>query len=294
MTARCGRHNRNPRPLWKAAHDTSKETMSKTPTITEPEDPVESMLKKTGCINLHYKVQVENRSVLHLRWANANRRNFIRIDSISDLLIFFYRSALQRHKTGASVKTLWRISKTAWPNTVQSNARNTNKISQHINLFLTKPNMSRFFRKLLHRVRVVAFLDEPTKMALVVRGDLKMTKGKTGAQCAHAAIICFESAFKQRSDLLNAWMSVGQPKIVLRVDSLKQMEEIVKSANERNIINGVVRDAGKTQVAAGTVTVLGLGPDTVSNIDSLVKHLRLLWKWLESNSVIRLLVKQTT
>lgn len=136
--------------------------------------------------------------------------------------------------------------------------------------------MSRFFRKLLHRVRVVAFLDEPTKMALVVRGDLKMTKGKTGAQCAHAAIICFESAFKQRSDLLNAWMSVGQPKIVLRVDSLKQMEEIVKSANERNIINGVVRDAGKTQVAAGTVTVLGLGPDTVSNIDSLVKHLRLL------------------
>lgn len=24
----------------------------------EPEDPVESMLKKTGCIELHYKVQV--------------------------------------------------------------------------------------------------------------------------------------------------------------------------------------------------------------------------------------------
>lgn len=136
--------------------------------------------------------------------------------------------------------------------------------------------MTSFFRKLWHRARVAALLNESTKMALVVRGDLKMTKGKTGAQCAHAAIICFENAFKQRSDLLNAWMSVGQPKIVLRVDSLQQMEEIVKTANERNVIHGVVRDAGKTQVAAGTVTVLGLGPDTVSNIDSLVKHLRLL------------------
>lgn len=27
------------------------------------EDPVESMLKKTGCIELHYKVQVKKRSL---------------------------------------------------------------------------------------------------------------------------------------------------------------------------------------------------------------------------------------
>lgn len=26
--------------------------------VEEPDDPVESMLKKTGCIELHYKVQV--------------------------------------------------------------------------------------------------------------------------------------------------------------------------------------------------------------------------------------------
>lgn len=136
--------------------------------------------------------------------------------------------------------------------------------------------MIKLLKQILHRTRIATNLAEPMKMALIVRGDLKMTKGKTGAQCAHAAIICFENASKRRSDLLSVWLSLGQPKIVLRVESLNEMEKIVRLANERNVIHGMVRDAGKTQVAAGTTTVLGLGPDTVTNIDGLVKHLKLL------------------
>lgn len=136
--------------------------------------------------------------------------------------------------------------------------------------------MTNLFQRIFHRVRVVANIAEPMKMALIVRGDLRMAKGKTGSQCAHAAIICFENASKRRPNLLNAWLSLGQPKIVLRVESLQEMEKIARLAKERNVINGMVRDAGKTQVAAGTITVLGLGPDTVTNIDALVEHLRLL------------------
>lgn len=33
---------------------------NKTVKDDEPEDPVESMLQKTGCIDLHYKVQVKS------------------------------------------------------------------------------------------------------------------------------------------------------------------------------------------------------------------------------------------
>ena len=36
-------------------HDRSPRTK---PTDDEEEDPLETMLKKTGCIDLHYKVQV--------------------------------------------------------------------------------------------------------------------------------------------------------------------------------------------------------------------------------------------
>lgn len=136
--------------------------------------------------------------------------------------------------------------------------------------------MTNIIKSIFYRVKTNLKISEPLKMALVVRGDLKLTKGKTSAQCAHASITCFINATKQRPDLLNAWLNLGQPKIVLRVDSLNEIETIAKSANERQIINGLVRDAGRTQVSAGTVTVLGIGPDTVSNIDSLVKHLKLL------------------
>lgn len=58
----------------------------------------------------------------------------------------------------------------------------------------------------------------------------------------YAAIICFESALKGRSDLLNNWLCTGQQKIVLRVDWLKEMENIVELAKERNVIAGLVRN----------------------------------------------------
>lgn len=136
--------------------------------------------------------------------------------------------------------------------------------------------MSKFIRNVINRFQVVTGSKEPTKMVLVVRSDLQMSKGKIGAQCAHAAIICHEEAHRKRPDLLNAWLATGQPKVVVQVNSMQRIEALAKAAQEKNIVNGMVRDAGRTQVAAGTVTVLGLGPDSVSNIDSLTKSLRLL------------------
>jgi PTH2 family peptidyl-tRNA hydrolase len=136
--------------------------------------------------------------------------------------------------------------------------------------------MSHILKSIFHRAKVVANLSEPMKMALIVRNDLRMTKGKTGAQCAHASIICYEKCQRKQPQLLSAWLHLGQPKIVLRVESMQELEEISLKAQQMNVIEGKVLDAGRTQVTAGTVTVLGLGPDTVGNIDALVKHLRLL------------------
>lgn len=113
-------------------------------------------------------------------------------------------------------------------------------------------------------------------MSLVVRTDLKMTTGKVGAQCAHAAIMCVQQAQKAKPDHLSAWLQLGQPKVVLRVGSQAEIENLVKIANEKNIVNGLVRDAGRTQVIAGTITVLGIGPDTKATIDEISGKLKLL------------------
>lgn len=121
----------------------------------------------------------------------------------------------------------------------------------------------------------------PTKLALVVRADLKMSKGKTAAQCAHAAVLCVQEAQGSKNDetqkLLESWLVKGQPKIVLKVEGgYEDLIKLQQQANEVGVVSALVQDAGRTQLAAGTATVLGIGPDTVDRIDKLVGHLKLL------------------
>lgn len=133
-----------------------------------------------------------------------------------------------------------------------------------------------FAKLIFYRGKSIVTLSEPMKMVLIVRTDLGMNKGKIGAQCAHAAIMTFDQCQRQKPALLKTWLHLGQPKVVLRVNSLNELDDISEAAKKANVIQGKVHDAGRTQVAAGTVTVLGIGPDTVSNIDALVRHLKLL------------------
>lgn len=136
--------------------------------------------------------------------------------------------------------------------------------------------MANFVKSLLGRSKAVLRLGEPMKMTLVVRTDLKMTTGKIGSQCAHAAVICYTQALKKNPEYLNAWLNLGQPKIVLRVPCEEELKNLILLANDKNIVNGSVHDAGKTQVKAGTLTVIGIGPDTAENIDAITKTLKTL------------------
>lgn len=113
-------------------------------------------------------------------------------------------------------------------------------------------------------------------MVLVVRSDLGLKKGKIASQCAHAAIMCYMKSASINKSKLNGWLGQGQPKIVVKVDDLQEMEKIAKFARDKNVVAEIVRDAGRTQVSSGTATVLGLGPDSSEVIDSLVGHLKLL------------------
>ncbi|KQS39169.1 probable peptidyl-tRNA hydrolase 2 [Drosophila erecta] len=118
-----------------------------------------------------------------------------------------------------------------------------------------------------------------TKLALVVRSDLKMSKGKTAAQCAHAAVMCYQSSVqgtKLQNAILQRWCRLGQPKIVLRVDNFEQLSSLERQAQEANVVAAMVRDAGRTQLESGTATVLGLGPAPAEDVDKLVAHLKLL------------------
>ncbi|KAK3138237.1 hypothetical protein QOZ80_5AG0366210 [Eleusine coracana subsp. coracana] len=117
---------------------------------------------------------------------------------------------------------------------------------------------------------------EELKMVLVVRQDLKMGAGKIASQCAHAATGLYAELLSSNRGLLKQWEQFGQAKIVLTCKNQQEMNRIKETAEHRGIPTFVVADAGRTQVLAGSKTVLAVGPGRKADIDSVTGKLRLL------------------
>jgi len=115
------------------------------------------------------------------------------------------------------------------------------------------------------------------KMVFVVRTDLNMGKGKIAAQCSHAAIMCYQRAMAMDQENLDIWEATGVTKICLKADGDEScLKELQKKAKEHKIVCAIVRDAGHTQIAPGTYTVLGIGPFNSKDIDEITGHLKLM------------------
>ena len=69
---------------------------------------------------------------------------------------------------------------------------------------------------------------------------------------------------------------VEQEKIVVKVTSLKQLEQIKKDAFFLNLPCSEVTDAGHTQIDPGTTTCLSIGPAPEETVDKVTGDLKLL------------------
>lgn len=116
---------------------------------------------------------------------------------------------------------------------------------------------------------------EGYKMVLLVRTDIGMSKGKAAAQCAHAAIASFRTAQERQPKVLGEWEADGQAKVALKVETEAELVELVKKARCSGIIAESIRDAGRTQIAAGTRTVAAIGPAPANLVDLITGHLKL-------------------
>ncbi|KAK4422264.1 Peptidyl-tRNA hydrolase 2, mitochondrial [Sesamum alatum] len=102
--------------------------------------------------------------------------------------------------------------------------------------------------------------DEELKMVLVVRQDLKMGSGKIASQCAHAATGMYSELMYSHRSLLRQWELCGQPKIVVTCKNQQEMNKVKDAAESIGLPTFTVADAGRTQVFAGSKTVLAIGP----------------------------------
>ncbi|KAI9777100.1 MAG: hypothetical protein M1839_009056 [Geoglossum umbratile] len=118
--------------------------------------------------------------------------------------------------------------------------------------------------------------NEECKLVLVVRTDLGMTKGKIAAQCSHATLACYKALLKTGSPLLRRWERQGQAKVALQVRGEEELELLQAQAVSLGIVAQVIHDAGRTQIAAGSATVLGVGPAPKSVVDQVTGSLKLL------------------
>ncbi|BAN90510.1 peptidyl-tRNA hydrolase Pth2 [Aeropyrum camini] len=120
---------------------------------------------------------------------------------------------------------------------------------------------------------------EEYKQAIVVRRDLGMGRGKAAAQAAHAScgavFLIMESGRPEWRRWLESWRRQGQAKVVLRVDSLHELQEIYRRAVEEGLPASFVRDAGKTQLEPGTPTAVAVGPAPSRLVDRITGSLKL-------------------
>lgn len=116
------------------------------------------------------------------------------------------------------------------------------------------------------------------KMVIVVRTDIPMGKGKIGAQCAHAALECYRKSISIGSNrrVFNSWLLFGQPKVVLRISSEKELLSLAQKSRDSGLVTAVIRDAGRTQLEPGTISVLGIGPAPTNIVDKVTSSLKLL------------------
>ncbi|XP_019246737.1 PREDICTED: peptidyl-tRNA hydrolase 2, mitochondrial isoform X2 [Nicotiana attenuata] len=104
-------------------------------------------------------------------------------------------------------------------------------------------------------VERLAEILEDFKMVLVVRNDLKMGKGKIAAQCR--------------------WEMCGQVKVVVKIEREEDMLLLQERAKSLNIPTHITIDAGRTQIAPNSRTVMAvLGPADL--VDDITGGLKLL------------------
>lgn len=141
------------------------------------------------------------------------------------------------------------------------------------------------------------YKENSPKQVIIIRKDLNMRKGKMIAQGAHASIgVIFNYMtpnytnpgeltrdFTLRlpdgklGEFMYHWLTGIFKKVVVGVDSLKELTSVYQEAKRRGVPCSIIEDAGLTEFAGEvTITAVAIGPDDANKIDMITGHLKLL------------------
>jgi peptidyl-tRNA hydrolase len=99
----------------------------------------------------------------------------------------------------------------------------------------------------------------PHKMVIAVNAALHMSSGKIAAQCCHASLAAYKETLCRGTGAEAVWAGAGESTIVLQATNASELERLAQVAHENGIVACTVHDAGRTQVAAGSMTCCAFG-----------------------------------
>lgn len=114
-----------------------------------------------------------------------------------------------------------------------------------------------------------------TKLVIVARKDLKLSAGKLAAQVGHASVDCALKAMRHQRDTFDRWHAEGQKKVVVKAENERELFRLKLEAERAGLTTALIADAGHTELAPGTITVLGIGPGRDLDVDKLTGSLPL-------------------
>ena len=97
-----------------------------------------------------------------------------------------------------------------------------------------------------------------------------MGKGKAAAQCCHATLSAYKQARRKCPEALRAWECNGQPKVTVKCDNEDDLMLLLTQARSLGLVSAVIADAGRTQIAPGSKTVLAVGPGPGAMVDQVI------------------------
>ena len=121
--------------------------------------------------------------------------------------------------------------------------------------------------------RIATNSNSELRMYIVVNTDVKMGKGKIAAQVGHAVMLITEYMMKHRQSAYEQYKLDGMAKITLK----SNLTTIRKLSEDPTCV--VIHDAGRTQVAPNTLTVIAFPPmteETKAKFYSGLNELKLL------------------
>ncbi len=114
------------------------------------------------------------------------------------------------------------------------------------------------------------------KQAIIIRQNLKMSTGKKVAQACHAAVQAVENARRIEPFIFQKWMEEGMKKIALKVTTEEELIEVYNEGLRAKLPCSLIRDAGLTEIPAGSITAVAIGPGPSQDVDKITAKLKLL------------------